>query len=1269
MNLMKISISKNKETPLGVLSVLSVCKQAEMFPGIDKLINDFTCDHEQRFLNKNMPKGSYYSRPGVSNIPADTKVKLKIAADVPVRVGFFDEGGPGWRYSQQKALIDAEAQKQMQQYQTPTAPMNLAGRPESTNVIDLRGATPEQMRQHDAQSVAGANRLANRKAVNEVISMVDPNSAPRGPNESESAYLKRFYSAPNNALAKATANVPAPTQLNKNIQWPPAQAQVSYPAAPTPPMSLSDNSKNYVRNRSAPVVPPGAIKITPPGSSMPLNSPAIANQLSSPAPVDSTVASNPLRKGIPPQGAKASPFPGSVGGINIGPQKSAPVIPPLPMGGLKPPSVTAGIPKSGGFSLGVLSMVFRKRSNTAAGAGPIPVTTAKPATVPIAPKLERPKPSPAAPAMKPSTSSVSKPSFKSGAVIDDGQPLYHYCEECRKPSHGARSRNALRVYDVKSAHCRECTPSCKETPWNLYPCVVSKEEAAQLAPYAKQADLIEGGFSGLLDKGQKFLTDQFAPGQFDKAKLNYGFSRLRGKGVIPSVLSAHGQLSPMTKGLTGGGLGMLGGAMLPSGMRGVGMPLMSGLGAAMSVANGPDGFKWQNMLKPDALIAGGVGALGGYLGSKLMGGDEEEEDDEVAPRKSTGGSILPGIATAGLGILGGYGLHSYMNRQTAAPPPAAPPAAPPATTAAAPAPTATKTTGGAPIPPAQPPAAPTAPVIPIGVPGAAPPSSLFSPEQSTAVNIAVPGTALTPSAPAAPTPPAPPAYQPQLPPNLPAMNKLLHENPTAVLATMNKLDPATMTDAQRMSMRNLVGQFNESENMPGPSMFPRLSDMYRAGYAGDKTALQKAQVYQQILGKAQQLGHGRDFGSLGGLEEVDTTVPPNAMKLDTFKIPGLEALGAFGYKDVSSLAEAAANGDPNVPTALHAMGHQGKMRLFNMLRESQHHIVDSEHGLAAVSAAAAHPRAAALYGALQHAGTSQAPTGKAYDPNALANPEAFKALTPEQRLQLVEDMRNPEGIGKALSVLPQEQRQAAIENLANTFSRNAYIRDKEMNLTPVNSYIDPAVQTALAKARGLNSYQPLNTNAWRDLSHQGGNVGSHLSPYKLRETGAYRTPEDIEAQQSGTYPDYSPTKILTSASPETDQHLVDDWSKVLTSNLRMNRSKDDWAVPTMDNKTLGPIMVSLGRMKEYRPDVYNRVVANLQEKYGKIPTNYSHSRRTHEPMYKEEITPDATMQDYNWDENLRDWLSQNNEGLFNAHTARQHSLSGRRQPDIRQLPE
>lgn len=228
MNTIKISLMKNKETPLGVLSVLSVCKQAEMFPGIDKLINDFTCDHEQRFLNKNMPKGSYFGRPGVSNIPADMKVKLKIAADVPTRVGFFDEGGPGWRYSQQKALIDAEAQRQLQQHHRPATPMNLTGRPESSNVVDLRAATPEQMRQHDTASVANEKTFASRKAVNELISEIDPNSAPRQPNETESAYLKRFYAAPNNALRKATAYYSFPSALTNSVQWPPVRAKENY---------------------------------------------------------------------------------------------------------------------------------------------------------------------------------------------------------------------------------------------------------------------------------------------------------------------------------------------------------------------------------------------------------------------------------------------------------------------------------------------------------------------------------------------------------------------------------------------------------------------------------------------------------------------------------------------------------------------------------------------------------------------------------------------------------------------------------------------------------------------------------------------------------------------------------------------------------------------------------------------------------------------------------------------------------------------------------
>ena len=55
------------------------------------------------------------------------------------------------------------------------------------------------------------------------------------------------------------------------------------------------------------------------------------------------------------------------------------------------------------------------------------------------------------------------------------------------------------------------------------------------------------------------------------------------------------------------------------------MPLAGGVMAAMGAAHGPDGFKWENMLKPESLIAGGLGAGAGWLGSKLLGNDDEEE--------------------------------------------------------------------------------------------------------------------------------------------------------------------------------------------------------------------------------------------------------------------------------------------------------------------------------------------------------------------------------------------------------------------------------------------------------------------------------------------------------------------------------------------------------------------------------------------------------------------------------------------------------------------
>ena len=171
------------------------------------------------------------------------------------------------------------------------------------------------------------------------------------------------------------------------------------------------------------------------------------------------------------------------------------------------------------------------------------------------------------------------------------------------------------------------------------------------------------------------VANQFEPDQFNRAYNTFGSRYKANEGLLPSLAAGYGQLSDTMRGLTGGGAGLLAGAMLPSNLR----PLASGLGAAMAVANGPNGFEWKNMLTPQALTAGGLGALAGYLGNQAMGGDDEEETTDLlgrpVKRRSSGGSnwLLPalGIGAAGLG---GYALYNHLNpaNKQAPPPPVSP---------------------------------------------------------------------------------------------------------------------------------------------------------------------------------------------------------------------------------------------------------------------------------------------------------------------------------------------------------------------------------------------------------------------------------------------------------------------------------------------------------------------------------------------------------------------------------------------------------------------
>ena len=197
-----------------------------------------------------------------------------------------------------------------------------------------------------------------------------------------------------------------------------------------------------------------------------------------------------------------------------------------------------------------------------------------------------------------------------------------------------------------------------------------------LEPVRKKADW----WQDMKNRGLAFAGDvanQFEPSQFGRAANTFG-SRMDRDGYLEAARAAHGQLSDPVRGLTGGGAGLLAGALLPAGVRGWAMPAAGGVGAAMAMANGPNGFEWKNMLTPKALAAGGLGALAGYLGNQPMGGDEEEETTDLlgrpVKRRSSGSNwLLPALGLGAAG-LGGYALYNHFNpaNKQAPPPPVSP---------------------------------------------------------------------------------------------------------------------------------------------------------------------------------------------------------------------------------------------------------------------------------------------------------------------------------------------------------------------------------------------------------------------------------------------------------------------------------------------------------------------------------------------------------------------------------------------------------------------
>lgn len=739
-------------------------------------------------------------------------------------------------------------------------------------------------------------------------------------------------------------------------------------------------------------------------------------------------------------------------------------------------------------------------------------------------------------------------------------------------------------------------------------------------------------------------------GQFSAAKTHYGLSRAQGQNPFQAGLGAFGQLHGTTRGLAGGAAGMLGAGMLaPRGTRSWAMPLMTGLGAAAATANGPGGFKLENMLKPEALTAGALGAGAGFLGSQLLGDDDGTDDEEETDllgnrrptRRSDSGFGLGSLAgLAGLGA-GAYGLYNLMGSQGNG------------LASQSAVRTAQDTAGGGiqggatggggvaqagitgqvgnntgAVPPAG-----NAGVAPQGSGvGATPPlpATISGPNPAAAGPAGTPAAAPGDAAPPRPTPAAPDAMRAALP-RSPAMQGFV-DNPQAVGDFAKRLIPQQQTPAwiqdpeatptapagpipggigssgssqpamvgnvgkappgppgvmpsERQSVDNLLASFHQSE-IPGLNTtgFPQLSEIYRKLYTNnDPTVMERAKGYISALDNARQAAGIPEWESLNRLEALQTDPNTGAT---TPKLQNMQFLGAFGFKDLDSLAEAASAGSPQALQALRVAGPEFRQQLLSSMTEKGYHQFKPLGANAPVHlpAAAVSPRAAALAGTLQAANLAEPLTPAPYDPKALlGGVETIRNLPPEQKAQLLRDIAD-KGFGERFSSYSPEERQSIARNLAGALARNAYtdIRTDAESGKQVpgrlSGYLDDVAQQAVAGAGGIRDYKGLSIPAWNTLSSQG--IGpAQLGPYD--HDGKIWSPQSLV----NTSRQVDPADMVLGRG--ASNKVLDDWQKVMIDQAhgRSNLSDDQ----------LNAMGVNMRRMVEADPQLYDQLITRLQQ--------------------------------------------------------------------------
>lgn len=673
------------------------------------------------------------------------------------------------------------------------------------------------------------------------------------------------------------------------------------------------------------------------------------------------------------------------------------------------------------------------------------------------------------------------------------------------------------------------------------------------------------------DATKGFVGDQIAGigNQWDRAKATYGFNRYMGNASPwDAGMKAFGSLDQGTRGVAGGGMGLLASGLLsPKSMRGVTMPLATGAGAMFAAAHGPQGFKWENLAKPEALMAGGLGLGAGYLGSQLMGtGDDEEEDDNGRPvqrRESGGGSSwLPALGTLGALGLGGYAL--YRNSQ----PPAAglsnqaSQMAGNAAQAAAPQPTASDVSTIAAPPQAQ------APAVPAAQPPVVTPTPPPAPEESIK------------------------------PPGAPAVN-------TAAQTFTNNPEKwqeyaaskGTLPGPQE-NLRKLISQYHQSE-LPGAekySAIPQLSSIYEFAHAhpsnpASQALLSRAQQYVSALDSARK-ATAPGWDDLSRLEGLKATPGQPA----SFGVGGLESLGAFGFKDLNHLAQAAAQGDPKVLQTIQAMGREGQESLFKALTQPGFSNAEGSGGQKlSLPASAAHPHASALLGAARAAaGTELKP--EPYNPLILgAQPDDLRrSMTPGQKLQLMQDLKDHAKLDEMYGPMDPEARLQHARNVGGLFTRNArgaVLPGGENTLAEIPSWLDEPMQQSVARIAGNPNYRPVAPAAWRELAYKGLDSSLSLSPFSQGKN--YKTQADMTPEISHGY---SPLDIVLNRSQANDDKVLGDWASALTSGSRKFR------IPGMTEPTpeqAGPLALSLRRLAQIRPDLYDHLVNKLEQNAGK----------------------------------------------------------------------